>query len=94
MDKQLLTPSEAAQLLAILVKGLHRLCQSGEIGYVRINGKERRFTSEHLEAFVASREVAPRVAQPGHNRVSSNRKGGERTKKSLKKYRAKPSGRR
>ena len=56
--ESLLKPNDVATILNISVKAVHALCRSGQLNYVRINKKERRFTEEMIEAFVASRTVA------------------------------------
>ena len=82
--EKLLHPPEAADLLGISLKGLHALCRSNKLGYVRINGKERRFTHEHLEAFIAARSVQAQTPvdrsrlKPLLSRPKSSKEGGEK----------------
>lgn len=58
MSLQLLTPEDVSKLLAVSVKGVHELCRTGRLDYVRVNGKERRFTEEMVQAFIEAWTVS------------------------------------
>jgi excisionase family DNA binding protein len=76
------TPKEAAELLKTSPKTVHKLCRDNKLGFVLVNGKDRRFTDEHLEEYVRSRTVP--VKKPVDKKASphlpSARKGGETRK--------------
>ena len=61
MTDQLLTIKQAAARLNISEKLMRRLVWANEIGYIDINkgGKQimARFTEDHIEEFLRSREV-------------------------------------
>lgn len=59
MDR-LMKPAEAARVLDIPLRALHRLCRQGDIAYVRINSKEKRFMESHLEEYVQRRTQSAR----------------------------------
>ena len=80
MDR-LMKPAEAASVLDIPLRALHRLCRLGDIAYVRINNKEKRFTDSHLEEYVQRRTESARVIAhepraPSWRRPSSPRARG------------------
>ncbi len=87
---KLITPKAAAEMLNISVKTLQKLCREGKLGFVQVDGKRRMFTVEHLQRYVESRTVEPRLAKSAPGRVSSpvKRGGDERAKKSLRTSRA------
>ncbi|MDE3103184.1 MAG: helix-turn-helix domain-containing protein [Chloroflexota bacterium] len=64
--KLLLTPEEAAEVLAISRTRLYELLRRGEIRSVKI-GKVRRVSVRALEAYVEQlqEEVRPLTARPG-----------------------------
>jgi len=51
-----LTASQAAQALGVSVSTVRRWSDSGALGSYRTPGGQRRFSREHIEAFVASLE--------------------------------------
>ena len=51
------TPEEVAQCLQISVKAVHELCRAGRLAFVRVNGKERRFTEEDVQAYIKAQTV-------------------------------------
>jgi excisionase family DNA binding protein len=81
MTLQLLTPEDVSKLLAVSVKGVHELCRSGRLDYVRVNGKERRFTEEMIQSFIEAQTVSrpeKQVDRTPHKPLPSYpRKGGE-----------------
>ncbi|MBM4329043.1 MAG: helix-turn-helix domain-containing protein [Deltaproteobacteria bacterium] len=80
-DVRLLTPQQAAEVLAIPLKSLHALCRDGRLAYVRINRRgERRFTADQLQAFVEGQTVSARnpVDKQPRRALPSPRKGGEK----------------
>ncbi|AFM24995.1 helix-turn-helix domain-containing protein [Desulfomonile tiedjei] len=60
---QLLTPAQVAGMLQIPVKSVHALCRAGKLGYIRIDGKSRRFTLEDVETFLNERRVSGQSAR-------------------------------
>jgi len=58
MNLQLLTPADVSKLLAVSIKGVHELCRSGRLDYVKVNGKERRFTPDMVQAFIEAQTVS------------------------------------
>jgi len=58
MSDPLLTPDDAAAFLRIPVKGVHALCRAGKLDFIRVNGKERRFTNDMLERYVQVQTVS------------------------------------
>jgi len=80
MTLQLLTPEDVSKLLAVSVKGVHELCRSGRLDYVRVNGKERRFTEEMIHTFIEAQTVSRSKKQvdrtPHKPLPSSPKKGG------------------
>jgi excisionase family DNA binding protein len=53
----LLKPVQVAAFLGIPVKGVHALCRAGKLDFIRINGKERRFTQEMVERYIQGQTV-------------------------------------
>jgi len=53
----LLTPENVAAFLGIPVKGVHALCRGGKLDFIRVNGKERRFTQEMVERYIHDQTV-------------------------------------
>ena len=89
-DKQIvdiIKPEQAAALLGISKKTLHRLCREGRIGYVNINDKERGFRCDQLHDYIERRTVQPRIDNSLTTKVHSLRKGGDK-KKSIRDSRA------
>jgi excisionase family DNA binding protein len=76
----LLKPAEVALTLRVSIKTVHSLCRAGRLSYLWINGKERRFTREDIEAYLAlcrvtcSPESFNRLI-PGPVRAAKTRKG-------------------
>lgn len=56
------TPDEVAQCLQISVKAVHELCRTGRLAFVRVNGKERRFTIGHIQEYIEAQTVDRKAA--------------------------------
>jgi excisionase family DNA binding protein len=54
----LLNPREVAEILGISERTVHQLCREGKLGYCQVDAKHRRFTQEHVEAYVGSVSVS------------------------------------
>ena len=69
---ELLTPQQVAEILGISDRTVHKLCRDGKLGYAQIDSKHRRFTEEHVEAYIrsvsvqtkSSNKASPLVSQP------------------------------
>lgn len=59
LSDRLLTPDEAAELLAVPVRMLRRLREQGRIGYIKI-GRYVRFSVDQVEAYVKEHEIPVR----------------------------------
>jgi excisionase family DNA binding protein len=77
--QSLLKPNEVAALLSISVKAVHALCRERKLNYIQINGKERRFTEEMVQDFIASRTVEQKRfdKKPAKSLPFSPKKGGK-----------------
>lgn len=75
MTNSLLTPPEAASLLAISKRRLYRLTEAGLIPAVRL-GRSLRFAPEVLEAIIASGGVRTTGWTP-ESAVQVQQRGGE-----------------
>jgi excisionase family DNA binding protein len=57
----LLKPDDVAALLAISKKAVDSLCRSGKLSYIRVNGKERRFTEEQVREYIEAQTMPSRA---------------------------------
>ena len=76
---KLLTPVEAAQILCVGKKTVHKLVRDGKLGCVQVTDKERRFTEEQISAYIEDRSKPPvkaRIDTPRSKKVSSSKKKG------------------
>jgi excisionase family DNA binding protein len=82
-DLKLLTPIEAAQILSISKKTVHKLVRDGKLGCVQVTDKERRFTEEQIKAYIEAQSNEPRVVRVDTPRMQASiiaaKKGGERS---------------
>jgi excisionase family DNA binding protein len=62
-DLKLLTPMEAAQILGISKKTVHKLVRDGKLGCVQVTDKERRFTEDQIKAYIKRQSNEPRVVR-------------------------------
>jgi excisionase family DNA binding protein len=87
MLPRLYTPEETAQALRIAVKAVHWLCRQGKLDFVKINGKERRFTPEQVQAYVDAQTVSKSVIdkKPTKPLPYAPKKGGAKSDKGLVK---------
>lgn len=63
-DADILTVPEAAELLRLHVKALHKLIDDGTVPAVRLTPRRIRLRRSTLLAWLASRESAPRRKRP------------------------------
>jgi excisionase family DNA binding protein len=55
----LLTPDQTAELLGISLRDLNALCRNGEIRFVRVTPRKRRFRRVDIEEYI-ERKLTPR----------------------------------
>ena len=55
----LLTVEEAARLLKVKPKTVHGFVREGKLASIQLSPRDRRFTEEQLQAFIASRTLPP-----------------------------------
>jgi len=75
----LLKAEEVAKCLRVAPKTVHNLARKGEIGFVKVNGRDRRFTLEQVDDYIQRTSVSPRVDVTPKARVSSQTKGGKKS---------------
>jgi len=75
----LLKAEEVAAMLRIASKSVHKLARKGEIGFVRVNGRDRRFTNMHVDEYIQRNTVNTPVDVKPNSRVSCLPKGGEKS---------------
>lgn len=69
----LLTAKEAADFIRTSVRTVHQACEDGDLDYVMVNEKERRFTVDQLKAFIEHRTVR---AKPLDSQIVGNDRPG------------------
>ncbi|MFZ5865807.1 MAG: helix-turn-helix domain-containing protein [Thermodesulfobacteriota bacterium] len=83
---ELLTVSDVAQQLKIKEKRVHELCRTGQLGYVTVTPRQRRFRPEHVQAFVENHDsvelkkvdnTRATQAPSRSKRIASQGKGGD-----------------
>jgi len=75
----LLCADDVAVILGIAPKTVHKLVRDGKLGCVEATEKGRRFTNEHVLAYIESRSVKPKIDKKKTGPVKSiSPKGGER----------------
>lgn len=81
MDR-LLTKDEVAQILGIPPKAVQALCRTGQLSYVQVTPRVRKFASEHVQAFIDGRTISQRAAvdKTLPKPLPCDRKGGESAK--------------
>lgn len=57
--EKLLTVSDASEFLQTSRRTVHKLCREGKLQYIQLTPRERRFTIEQLQSFIASRTLTP-----------------------------------
>jgi len=73
----LLKPADVARVLGVSIKGVHAECNAGRLEYVKVNGKERRFTEEMVRRYVEAQTVSKIVVDRKRTRtVTYPLKGG------------------
>lgn len=91
----LLTVADVSELLKISARRVHCLCRSGQLSYVDVGRKDRRFTPAMLDDYIVAQTISqnqsPKVDTVcGHRLPSRVEKGGsvrktEEMGKSLRK---------
>ncbi len=80
---RLMNPKDAAEILGISVKTVHKLVRDGKLGCVQVTSKERRFTEAQIEAYIEAQSKAlpmVRVDKKTALRVTSQpKKGGKKS---------------
>ena len=66
---RLLGANDAAEILGISVKTVHKLVREGRLGCVQVTAKERRFTEEQIRAYIEAQSQGPRVEHVDMPRV-------------------------
>jgi excisionase family DNA binding protein len=56
---EIYTYEEAAAILKMTPRQVTRACEEGRLGFVKIHGRGRRITSDHIREFIAVRDVRP-----------------------------------
>jgi excisionase family DNA binding protein len=76
----LLWPDDVATILGIALRTVHKLVRDGKLGCVEATDKGRRFTKEHVLAYIESRSVEPKIDKKRTGPVkSAPPKGGEKS---------------
>jgi excisionase family DNA binding protein len=76
----LLTPKQTAEYLGIKTKTVHQLVREGKLACIQITPKDRKFTKDQLEEFIANRTIGipMPVDRKSPARITLPRKGGDR----------------
>ena len=72
----LLSPLEAAGLLRVCVKTVHKLVNEKKLACVQVTARDRRFTSEQVQEYIRSQSTEVRVDKRDPRVVSSRPKKG------------------
>lgn len=82
MLDRLLTVSDVAVILGKKPKTVHEYVRTGDLQCVQLSPRDRRFTEDHLRAFIESRTVnQPKIVDASApSPLPSPKKGGERGK--------------
>ena len=80
MIDPLLNAYEVAEILRIAAKTVLKLVRDGELQSVRVNGRDRRFTSQHVQEYIERRTTHLAVDVKPQRRVSCKTKGEEKSK--------------
>lgn len=78
----LLYPRDVAQVLGISVKTIHKLVRDGKLGCVQVTARDRRFSREQVQHYVASctTNAPAKIDREPYVRVRSQPpKGGEKS---------------
>ena len=59
---KLMTTEEVAEFFSVEPRTIHKWVREKKLGCVQLSAKERRFTMNHVEDFIASRSLRPVVA--------------------------------
>jgi excisionase family DNA binding protein len=76
----LLDPREAAAVLKVSTKTVHKLVRERKLACVQLTARERRFTPEQVQDYIQAHKTTVRVDKKAPRPVSSPpRKGGEKS---------------
>jgi excisionase family DNA binding protein len=70
---------DVAEILGIAKKTVHNLVRKGKLGCVQVNDKERKFTKEQVEEYIASRTLPARIDKKVRKPLCSPPKGGAKS---------------
>jgi excisionase family DNA binding protein len=76
---QLMTAQEVSRILKIAPKTVNKLARERKIGSVQVTSKERRFTQEQVQAYIAQNSQPVRVDTEPSKPLFCPRKGGEKS---------------
>ena len=77
--QKLLSAKDIAEILGISVKTVNKLVREAKIGCVQVTAKERRFTEEQVQAYIASCSTQVQIDTRTLTRVKSAApKGGDK----------------
>jgi excisionase family DNA binding protein len=77
--KLLITAEDVAKILGLSPKTVHKLVREGRLGCVQVTSKERRFTEEQVELYVASQTIHRPIDKITPPSLSCPRKGGAKS---------------
>jgi excisionase family DNA binding protein len=80
---ELLTPQQVADILGISDRTIHKLCREGKLGYSQVDAKHRRFTQEHVEAYIRSVSVQVKSSHKASPLVSQSVKTSHQSPKPI-----------
>jgi excisionase family DNA binding protein len=76
----LLRVTDAASILGISTKTVHKLVREGKLACVQVTRRDRRFTHEQVQEYIRSQSTQVRVDKKAAPTVSSRpRKGGAKS---------------
>jgi excisionase family DNA binding protein len=77
----LMTADKVARYLGVKTKTIHQFVREGRLSCVQVTARDRRFTPEQIEAFIASRTIAvpKRIDNSAPQSLPSPRKGGAKS---------------
>lgn len=55
--EKLLTVADASEFLQTSRRTVNKLCREGKLQYIQLSPRERRFTAQQLQSFVANRTL-------------------------------------
>jgi excisionase family DNA binding protein len=77
---RLLRVTDAASILSISTKTVHKLVREKKLSCVQVTSRERRFTQEQIEEYILSQSTSVRVDKKDPRPVKSHpKKGGAKS---------------